>query len=77
MSNATQSDLWHRTSTPRAARVKAEQRDYDKGNADAARAILAAPFRFGGPDAFPCVWARCFRVRQANQARVKRTMAAT
>lgn len=37
---------------------KALPRNYDRENADAAGVILAAPDRYGGPEALPCVWAR-------------------
>ena len=32
--------------------------DYDAANLRNARAFLEHPEAYGGPDAFPCVWAR-------------------
>lgn len=36
----------------------------EDGNRQAAAVILANPWRYGGEQAFPCVWARLFQQRE-------------
>ena len=72
MSNATQRSLWEPRREPRPNK---QARDFDRFNAIAANAILERPWAFGGESSFSVIWARCFHVRQANQARLKRPRA--
>ena len=62
-----------RTST--APDVRKAKRDWEKSNAEAARAILAEPWKYP-PDSFSALWARCYHARMAKQKACRREKAA-